>query len=114
MRNHVEPCVEKHVEKHVKKHVDECMAEHTEKTQEMQAQTLESMQRFHDFQEEMTATIIGKLPPDPDKPSMWQGLQDLIGWKKSVNKVLWICATSAIGAVITTIWALIRNSGGIK
>lgn len=95
----------------VEPYVDKRMEQHSEQTQAMQAQTMESMQKFHDFQQQMTQTIIGSLPPDPEKPSMWQALQDLIGWKKNVNKVLWIVATAAIGAVGTTVWALIVNSG---
>lgn len=103
MRERVEPCVEKHVDKR--------MEEHSEKTQQMQAQTMESMERFHKFQEEMTATIIGTLPPDPDKPSMWQALQDMIGWKKNVNKFLWMVAAVSITAIGGTVWAIIINSG---
>ncbi len=99
MKNKVQPYVDKRIE------------EHSEKTQEMQAQTLASMQRFHEFQEQMTETIIGKLPPDPEKPCMWQALQSVLGWKKTVNKVLWIAATVAIGAIGGTIWTIIVNSG---
>ena len=73
------------VEPYVNARVDKCMEDHSEKTQAMQAQTMESMQKFHDFQQEMTATIIGTLPPDPDKPSMWSMLVDVYAWMKAVQ-----------------------------
>ena len=38
-------------------------------------------------------------------------VQDLIGWKKTVNKFLWITATAAIGALVTTIWRMVISSG---
>jgi len=111
IRESTETFLRDKVEPRIKEHVDRRFEDHMESTQAMQTQTIESMKRLHEFQDVMTATIIGTLPPDPDKPSMWESLQDLIGWKKTVNKFLWITATAAIGALVTTIWRMVISSG---
>ena len=104
----------RHVEPYVAQTIKDCVKEHTEATQTMHTQTREQMKQMAEAQTQLKDMLIGKIPPDPNNPSVWQSLQELIGWKKGVNKVLWIAVTSAIGAVIGTLWMLIRNSGGMQ
>jgi len=102
----VKPLVEQTVKLSVKEHLEE--------TRIMQKETNGLIKELKVFQSVMKETIIGKLPPDPNKPSMWQSLQEMILWRKGVNKVLWIACTSSIGALVAVVWKIIMSSVAVK
>lgn len=67
---------------------------------------IERIKELEDFQERLRRLIMGDIPPDPDKPSIWQALIELMKWKTAVNKFLWIAVTALIGAGVTAIFTL--------
>jgi len=99
MREKVEPCI--------KKHVGEQIADHMDKTETMHIQTLAHIADMHELQNIMNTTMFGKRPPDPENPGAWNYIMSLVGWKKNVNRVLWIGATVVIGLLCTAVWNLL-------
>ena len=97
----------------VKEIVGTSMQDHMEETRIMHSQQNDMIKDLQTFQKGMIETIVGSIPPDSSKPSMWQQLQELILWKKGVNKVLWVACTSSIGALVAVIWKLLL-SGAVK
>ena len=89
--------------------VSKSMDDHMEETRILQSRQNGMINDLQTFQKSMIETIIGTLPPDPSKPSLWQSLQEMILWKKGVNKVLWVACTASISALVAVIWKIVLS-----
>ena len=84
---------------------------HTAECQSMHARSQETIASMSEAQDQMKTAFFGAFPPDAAKPGAWNIIQDLVGWRAGVNKVLWIIATGVIGGFVCTMLMIIKSVG---